>query len=263
MSKFLYLIVACLLVFPGTAASQRGKPKPTPKVVTAPPVEKSNVPFPGYTFDVRIDAKGNIGLQIVSGYEDQHLGNGDLKKALTEYMSMQTPRALAKTVGPNVTVRPDPSLTVKTVFDVARTARVSESSEIAIMTSDGHELCVPVDPKFLKFQEVKPNPLLLVVSLNDDLSIELNGVTYGALSDTSELGVVLKDIFHEREIDGVFREGTYEIEKTVYLKAAPTVKFSELVTLATAVADAGAGPLYLQIDRPPETSVEQRLPITP
>ena len=57
-----------------------------------------------------------------------------------------------------------------------------------------------------------------------------------------------REIFRQREIDGVFREGTNEIEKTVTIKAPQTLNLANVITLTDIAAGAGASPIYLQID---------------
>ena len=46
----------------------------------------------------------------------------------------------------------------------------------------------------------------------------------------------------------VYKEGTNEIEKTVFVKAPRAVKYGEVVKLIDAIKFAGAQPVGLQID---------------
>jgi biopolymer transport protein ExbD len=111
------------------------------------------------------------------------------------------------------------------------------------------ETKVPAEPKDEeKNMVVKPNPLTLVVSVATDLKVKLNKDEFGDTSDTSELGNKLLSIFKERESNLVYKEGTNEIEKTVFVKAPKAVKYGEVVKLIDAIKLAGATPVGLQID---------------
>ncbi len=58
----------------------------------------------------------------------------------------------------------------------------------------------------------------------------------------------LSEIFKERDTNGVFREGTNEVEKTVFIKSPRSVKYGDVVKVIDAVKLAGAQPIGLQID---------------
>jgi biopolymer transport protein ExbD len=205
-------------------------------------------PFRGYRFEIRIDDDKSLHLELLTGYEYEEMNNGLLKKALTEYVAMQTPRPRQKPVGPEVIIRPDVTLDLKTVTDVARTVRVAESAVVRIVVLDGPDLDVSTDPKFPKPTPVRPNPLFLLVRLGENGSITLNKETVGSLSDLSPLEMRLKTIFDDRGINGEFREGTYDIEKTVHITALPEAKFADVIAVAKAVEAAGSSSITLQVD---------------
>ena len=112
------------------------------------------------------------------------------------------------------------------------------------------EAKVPAEPKPEdKQQNPKPNPLTLVVSVNKgDKKVTLNKEPAGDISDMSSLTTQLTQIFKDRENNGVFREGTNEVEKTVFIKSPRTVRYGEVVNVIDAVKQAGAQPIGLQID---------------
>lgn len=111
------------------------------------------------------------------------------------------------------------------------------------------ETKVPAEPKDEeKNQNIKPNPLTLVVSIGTDLKIKLNKDELGATSDTEALSNALSTLFKERESNLVYKEGTNEIEKTVFVKAPKAVKYGEVVKTIDAIKLAGATPVGLQID---------------
>jgi biopolymer transport protein ExbD len=112
------------------------------------------------------------------------------------------------------------------------------------------EAKVPAEPKD-EPQDViaKPNPLTLVVAVNkSNGNVTLNEQSAGNVADTEALTSKLSQIFKERENNGVFREGTNEVEKTVFLKAPKGIKYGEVVKVIDGIKTAGAQPIGLQID---------------
>ena len=111
------------------------------------------------------------------------------------------------------------------------------------------EAKVPAEPKPEENDTPpRPNPLTLVVSVDNNLRITLNNESMGDVSDTSTLSGKLTQVFKERENGGVFREGTNEVEKTIFMKAPRSVKYGEVVKVIDAAKVAGAQPIGLQID---------------
>lgn len=110
------------------------------------------------------------------------------------------------------------------------------------------EAKVPAEPKDQP-QNVKPNPLTLVVAINRDTkAITLNNEGFGDVSDTERLTNKLREVFKERETGGVFREGTNEVEKTLFIKSPKAIRYGDVVKVIDAVKIAGAEPIGLQID---------------
>lgn len=111
------------------------------------------------------------------------------------------------------------------------------------------EAKVPAEPKNQQNLEVKPNPLTLVVAINGATKgITLNNQAAGDVSDATALTTQLQGIFKEREANGVFREGTNEIEKTIFIKSPTSVRYGDVVKVIDAAKMAGASPIGLQID---------------
>ncbi|MGI8639774.1 MAG: biopolymer transporter ExbD [Pyrinomonadaceae bacterium] len=112
------------------------------------------------------------------------------------------------------------------------------------------EAKVPAEPK-PEDQQVnpKPNPLTLVVAVNKgDMKLTLNNDAIGDVTNPGDLTNKLSQIFKDRENNGVFREGTNEVEKTVFIKSPRSVKYGDVVKVIDAVKQAGAQPIGLQID---------------
>jgi len=111
------------------------------------------------------------------------------------------------------------------------------------------EAKVPAEPKDQQDVNVKPNPLTLVVAINKETKgITLNNENFGDVSDTEKLNTKLNEIFRERENNGVFREGTNEVEKTIFIKSPKSVRYGDVVKVIDAAKAAGASPIGLQID---------------
>ena len=111
------------------------------------------------------------------------------------------------------------------------------------------EAKVPAEPKNQQNLDVKPNPLTLVVAINRETKgITLNNEAAGDVSDASALTAKLSEIFKTRENNGVFRENSNEIEKTIFIKSPKTVRYGEVVKVIDAAKLAGASPIGLQVD---------------
>ena len=112
------------------------------------------------------------------------------------------------------------------------------------------EAKVPAEPKEQQQNlEVKPNPLTLVVSINKaNRGILLNNQPAGSIDDTTALQSMLGEIFKERTNNGVFKENSNEIEKTIFIKSPTSVRYGDVVKVIDAAKTAGAQPIGLQID---------------
>jgi biopolymer transport protein ExbD len=112
------------------------------------------------------------------------------------------------------------------------------------------EAKVPAEPKDEdKNVILKPNPNTLIVFINrEGAKLRLNQDDIGDVSDTAPLTAKLEEVFKDRESRGVLREGTNEVEKTIFIKAPKSVKYGDVVKVIDAVKLAGAQPIGLQID---------------
>jgi biopolymer transport protein ExbD len=111
------------------------------------------------------------------------------------------------------------------------------------------EAKVPAEPKDEPQTDVKPNPLTLVVAINKETkAVTLNNEPFGDVSDTEPLSNKLREVFKDRESQGAFREGTNEIEKTIFIKSPKSVRYGDVVKVIDAAKSVGASPIGLQID---------------
>ncbi len=99
---------------------------------------------------------------------------------------------------------------------------------------------------------LKPNPLTLILSIRKNGQAALNGEA----QTPSSLTKLLEQIFKEREVNGAYREGTNEVERTVFLAPSVTTTFEALLQAARLVKNAGADPIGIQIDKPQPMVIE-------
>lgn len=111
------------------------------------------------------------------------------------------------------------------------------------------EAKVPAEPKKQENLVVEANPLTLVISIRPaDRSIMLNQEAVGTIDDPSALTNRLKEIFRQRTTEGVFRENSNQIEKTVFIKSPTSVKYGDVVKVIDAAKEGEAEPIGLQVD---------------
>jgi biopolymer transport protein ExbD len=111
------------------------------------------------------------------------------------------------------------------------------------------EAKVPAEPRPEDQTVAKPNPLTLVIGLSKtDNKITLNNEEFGDTTDTSALTNKLQQVFKERETNGVLKENSNEVEKTVFIKSPRSMKYGNVVKVIDAAKIAGATPVGLQID---------------
>lgn len=160
-------------------------------------------------------------------------------------MGMSTGAGGSGDAQPNINVTPliDVLLVLLIIFMV-----------ITPMKPSRFEAKVPAEPKPEENQApAKPNPLTLVVTVDKaSMGVSLNNEAAGDVSDTSLLTTKLSEIFKQRENNLVFREGTNEVEKTVFVKAPRSVRYGNVVRVIDAVKLAGSDRVGLQIDDLPE-----------
>lgn len=112
------------------------------------------------------------------------------------------------------------------------------------------EVKIPAEPKDEDLSKpLKPNPNTLVVFIGKgNGKLRLNQDDIGDVSNTEPLTAKLMEIFKMRESLGILREGSNEVEKTVFIKAPKSVKYAEVVKVIDALKASSAYPVGLQID---------------
>lgn len=111
------------------------------------------------------------------------------------------------------------------------------------------EAKVPAEPKEQdKNVILKQNPNTLIIFVQKDGKLRINTQDVGDVSDTGPLTGSLTETFKFRESNGILREGSSEVEKTVFVKAPKTTRYGDIVKAIDAAKMAGADPIGLQID---------------
>ena len=117
------------------------------------------------------------------------------------------------------------------------------------------EAKVPSEQKNLP---VQPDPNALVVTINPDSSLSLNGEKdMGNIAEPQKLIARLSDAFQKRTENHDYAEGmemktdlpeNEKIQKTVFIKAPRGLAYGEAVKVIDSVKVSGAKPIGLQID---------------
>jgi biopolymer transport protein ExbD len=115
---------------------------------------------------------------------------------------------------------------------------------------------IPQEPK--PVSDARTNPDALIVSLNRDSTLGLNGERdLGSVEKTEKLIERLAFIFKQRAENHAYAEAkrfrtdlpeNEKIEKTVFIKAPRSADYGSVVKIIDAVKIAGANPISLQID---------------
>ena len=145
----------------------------------------------------------------------------------------------------NVTPLIDVLLVLLIIFMVAAPAKPHKFTAKLPAPPDGH-----VYP---------PNDLALVVAIQADRTLRLNGLTedMGTVDDPSKLAARLVSLFADRTKNHAYRADmlmrtdlpeSVRIEKTVFINAPRTIAYGEVARLIDGLKGAGAEPIGLQLD---------------
>ncbi len=104
-----------------------------------------------------------------------------------------------------------------------------------------------------------PDPKTLVVTIQPDRTLKLNGLTIdmGTVEDPSRLSNFLVSLFQERKANHAYRAEMlsrvdlpedYRIERTVFIKAPRSIPYGEVAKVIDGLKGAGAEPVGLQLD---------------
>lgn len=149
-------------------------------------------------------------------------------------------------LNPSFVIRSDKESKMADILAAINAVRISPKTEMKIEAEADLEIFIPrkIDPKAV----ARPNPLSLIVNVDERSNMSLNGEKEGSFPDTSKLEQHLKQIFKDRESNGVWREGTKTTETTVIISLSKNMTFANLVDLARGVKRGGSDHIGLQVD---------------
>jgi biopolymer transport protein ExbD len=266
MNKFLPAAAAITFLFASNDYSQTVK-KPAPK--TPQKVAAKEVLLPAeYEINATVLKGSGIFILGINPTPTYPLTNESaFRTFLQDHFGVKSGAAInVKRQSPKIVIKFMGDDDITTIAGAAHLARVSDKAvvELEPMLERGLRLIIAKKPSEQEKLEFKPNPLTLVVAMNDKKELGLNGEAMGTLSNISALVTRLKEVYDQREKNGVFRENSYDVEKTIFIRMPPTALAADLMTIAKALESAGADRIGLQIDEledAPEFRLEELPPI--
>lgn len=248
------LIIGCSNALPQKPA---GRPAVKRTQVTKPAAARR---IPLYQINLKIADGAKYYVSIISPDQNGRIQAPDLGSLITDLPTGADRFNQPNNVFPRVVVEADPNITMLDFWNpitLFRRNRTDISVSIPVETYRTTLIVPWTSPK--DQVDIKPNPLRLIIKLDDDGGLSLNNEPVATLTNTGPLGKRLLEIFREREVNGVFRESTNEIEKSVTMvMPMSSRKFSDLITIATAVWLPGGKPISLVMDDPLADSVDER-----
>jgi biopolymer transport protein ExbD len=225
-----------------------------------------NVKYVDYDYD--IDKESSVILTLTSDNELKQKSNipdnverteniitkEELPEKLKKFSEVMSPDKKIVYLKADINVSYE---NVLQVFDVIRKAEISKVGLVVIGEKNDSDPYQTYSAKFeVKLpavidktnKVVRPNPLTLVAMLKADGTLTLNNEEMGMISNPEKLVNMLVEVFKQREATGVFREGTNETEKTVFLKVSKSSKYGDFIKLVEAVRGAGSEPIGIQTD---------------
>ena len=244
MNKLWLAMAAVLLFFSFDADAQGRKKRPTKKQTKAPAVKETLVPA-GY--EIYVTPVKDVGILFVGVTPLSFPEGSDIsfQAFLRDHFGVKelTLRNVRRDL-PKVVVRFDADDDIETLIKAVEVVSVSDKVVVELEAYlEDARFVVPRKLTDREILDVKPNPLTLLVRMDEQKRLTLNGEAMGSLSDTSRLITFLKDVFRQRTENGVFRENSHEIEKTVFIKMSLAASAGDLIKIGKALEEAGADPI--------------------
>lgn len=184
----------------------------------------------------------------------EQISKAQLTEKITAMMEDKTPEKRIVYIEGAETVKYQ---TIVDLFNSIRKADVDKVGLVVIKTDNEKpgarattlEVKLPPDSDEIKPKPLpKPNPLTLVVYIDKTKNVFLNKAAMGNSGETANLMKNLTDVFKQREENGIFREGTNEVEKNTFLKASLSLNYGDAAKVIDAMKGSGAQPITIQID---------------
>ncbi|HLM61101.1 MAG TPA: hypothetical protein VK308_09870 [Pyrinomonadaceae bacterium] len=229
-------------------------PLPASKSKKKPPEDVKKASF---VFVLQLDSNSNVTLSVQKSESEISIGDIADTNSLTDFFTLlnnqesKSSKAPEYKINRSFIVKADPSLNFGSLADFLKKVRNFGGDSVRLETSKDfydHFVFIPRKPENNIKYGLKPNPLTLIVQVTTDKKVTLNNEAEGTLDDLSSLKKKLAKIFKDRMDMGVFREGTNEVEQTVFIKASSLLQLSDVLKVVDALKEAGTSPVNLQID---------------
>lgn len=221
-----FILLGCVLALTALTACSR------------PELEDGSVPAPP-----KIEFAGDVLIFDEKGSTIFEQENGDVRLAITapSLRNLLGSRPVNPGSKPRLLIVPAADTRVSSIIEFANVASTYYKTGIEAQMADSRLFVHWQDREELRGGSKKPNPLTLVVKVkeNGDVSInnEPRGVKLSFLKPVTEL---LQEIFKERRLNGVFREGTDIVETTVLMQLPGTMAWNQSIPVASAIREAGS-----------------------
>jgi biopolymer transport protein ExbD len=194
---------------------------------------------------VEIDENSKIKIYSVSEAEEytSQANPSNLAKAVSINLNQKIPVSLLGSG--EIIIKPDMSLKYEELVKISKTIRSQTKQKIKVKLGEYFYAWIP---EAKTKTAPRPNPLFLLVNIDTNGKILLNTEEEGTTKDFSTLQNHLVKIFKDREDSGVFRIGSNEVEKTIFIKLPLSFGLITVAAIANAVKETGANPIFLQID---------------
>lgn len=186
-----------------------------------------------FGINIRLDDSGSATVNLVTTERSETV---DATSAAAFYSA-----AASKPIDPVITIFPTQNNSIAEIEKYAEPLRRSGKNRIRIASSEGRFLIISGKPT----ENDRPNPLFLLVRVDDDGDMFINGEPAGDRTDPEQLVSRLRSIFHSREVNYVARPGTDTIDKSVHLLLPKGSTFSDLQKLESIVRDAGSDRVFV------------------
>jgi len=255
--KTRYLAITAFILL--SVAFLNAQPPGKKPVTTRPAATTagSNQASSGFEFEVSITPLGLAGVNVRKR-SGLGLFTPSMLNSLANYLNAEQagrPTTTKASKNPSFVIRPEKDAKMAEILDVINAIRVSPKTDMRIEIDADLTIFIPKKPD-PKGAFPRPNPLTLVVNVDEVSNISLNGQKEGSFPDTSKLEKDLTLIFQEREKNGIWREGTNTTDTTVFVRLAKNMTFANVAQLARAIKRGGSDAIGLQID---ETDNEMKI----
>jgi biopolymer transport protein ExbD len=245
-TKALLLVLTMFIGFSSVQAQK--KKRPLKKPVSSPATINEASRSEDYVLMVEIDKDSKIKLAVQKSAASEFLGETQATNLLTDFLAKFFNRKPSEKLNSAVIVKPHPVLKYAEIIDVVKKIRSLTMQKIRVEIDKDFYVYVLREIPKKERAKLKPNPATLVVELDKNMKLRLNRDEMGSLNDLSPLERTLKEIFRLREDNGIFRNGTNEVEKRIFLKAPPSVGFFDVIKIIESLRKTGASPIGLHID---------------